>query len=353
MSRLRIEQHLRRATSTGKALTPLSLVRDDSVTAATRALDLHGSAAAKRLAASVRRLAQHPTLAVVICGETGTGKTLLGRALHDLSPRRNEAFVRTDMTGLDREFAQSKLFGHLVGSFTGATRERIGDFPAAHRGSILLEEIGKADLAVQKQLLEAIEYGWVQPLGCERWFTVDVRVIALTNVPLSDLVREGRFLPDLQARLIGGMIRVPALRERRADIASLVDIYLKEAAHALRLVRPPTPSDEFIEACLRHDWPMNLRELSLTVHRSVLEAAGAPVVRLSHVPDVLPLGARRRRRNGRAQTAQVVDTYAASNENVDRTAVALGISRATVYRHLQKARSSGDAGADSTSRDPN
>lgn len=353
MSKLRIEQHLRRAARSSQTITPLSLVRDDTVTPATRSLDLHGSAAAKRLATSVRRLAQHPTLAVVICGETGTGKTLLGRALHDLSPRRTEAFVRTDMTGLDREFAQSKLFGHLVGSFTGATRERIGDFPAAHRGSILLEEIGKADLAVQKQLLEAIEYGWVQPLGCERWFTVDVRVIALTNVPLSDLVREGRFLPDLHARLIGGMIRVPALRERRADIASLVDIYLREAAHALRLVRPPTPSEDFLEACLRHDWPMNLRELSLTVHRSVLEAAGAPVLRLSHVPEVLPLGTRHGRRNRRPRTEQVVAAHAASNEKVMLTADTLGCSRATVYRHLKKARSSGPARAASASLSPN
>ncbi len=353
MSKLRIEQHLRRAARSIQAITPLSLVRDETVTPATRSLDLHGSAAAKRLAISVRRLAQHPTLSVVICGETGTGKTLLGRALHDLSPRRHETFVRTDMTGLDREFAQSKLFGHLVGSFTGATRERIGDFPAAHRGSLLLEEIGKAELSVQKQLLEAIEYGWVQPLGCERWFTVDVRVIALTNVPLADLVREGRFLPDLHARLIGGMIRVPTLRERRADIASLVDIYLREAAHALRLVRPPTPSDDFLDACLRHDWPMNLRELSLTVHRSVLEAAGAAVLRLSHVPEALPLGARRGRRHRRQKTEQIVATHAAADANAERTADALGCSRATIYRHLKKARSGGPAKADSASRSPN
>ncbi len=162
--------------------------------------DLRSAKAIKALE-QTRRFASHSDVPILIEGETGTGKTLLARYMHAISPRSDGPFEHVDIGTLDDTLASSELFGHIAGAFTDARRNRAGCFVSAKDGTIFLDEIGKASLAVQQKLLHAVEYGEVRPLGADRKVRVNARVVTASNRPLASLVEENRFLPDLHARL--------------------------------------------------------------------------------------------------------------------------------------------------------
>jgi DNA-binding NtrC family response regulator len=276
---------------------------------------------------------------VLLEGESGTGKTGLAWLMHAASARASGPFEKVDLGGIDREFGISELFGHLKDSFTGARTKREGAFVLAHRGTIALDEIGKSGPAVQAMLLNAIEYGEVKPLGAERTVVVDVRVIATTNIALRTLCEQGRFLPDLRARLASLALRVPALRDRRDDLPFLIREALERAVHGAGLARMPEVSDVLNTALLRYTWPDNVRELFATVARIVIEADGAARLTLRHVAPETDFGrSMGRRPKVRVTTENVVRVWLEAGKDANKAAEALGCDRTTVYRHLAKAK---------------
>jgi DNA-binding NtrC family response regulator len=283
-------------------------------------------------------LAQRASGPVLLEGESGTGKTGLAWLIHDASARASGPFEKVDLGGIDREFGISELFGHLKDSFTGARTKREGAFVLAHRGTIALDEIGKCGPAVQAMLLNAIEYGEVKPLGAERSVVVDVRVIATTNISLRTLCEQGRFLPDLRARLASLALGVPALRDRRADLPFLIRAALERAVGGAGLSRTPEVSAELNAAFVRYTWPDNVRELFATVARIVIESDGAARLTLRHVAPETDFGRTiGRRRKPRVRTENVIRAWLDAGQRPGKAADALGCHRTTVHRHLANA----------------
>jgi psp operon transcriptional activator len=210
---------------------------------------------------------------VLVIGERGTGKELIAARLHFLSPRWDRAFVKLDCAALSPELLESELFGHEAGAFTGAVRRHIGRFERADGGTLFLDELANASLRVQEKLLRAIEYGEIERVGGTQAMTVDVRVVAATNVDLPSEVAAGRFRGDLLDRLAFDVLTVPPLRARPEDIPLLAGAFAQGMARALG--RPGFPGFEpQVMAELRnHGWPGNIRELKNAVERAVYRTA--------------------------------------------------------------------------------
>ncbi len=181
---------------------------------------LGASQATRRLLDEIHLVARSD-LAVLITGETGVGKELVARQIHDTSPRRDEALIQVNCAALPESIAESELFGHVAGAFTGASRDRAGKFEIADGGTLFLDEIGELPLSLQPKLLRAIQHGEIQRVGSDRALRVDVRILAATNRNLEAEVAAGRFRADLYHRLAVYPIQVPPLRERRPDIPLL------------------------------------------------------------------------------------------------------------------------------------
>ncbi len=219
--------------------------------------------------------------AVLITGETGVGKELVARSLHEQSRRRDEALIYVNCAALPETVVESELFGHLRGAFTGATADRAGKFEVADRGTLFLDEIGELPLSVQPKLLRALQEGEIQRVGSDEVLRVDVRVVAATNRDLRREVEAGRFRQDLFHRLEMYPIHVPPLRERRADIPMLAGFFLDLYRRRLGL-GPVRLTSAAREALVGADWPGNARELDHLLGRAVLRASantdrGAPV----------------------------------------------------------------------------
>jgi anaerobic nitric oxide reductase transcription regulator len=210
-------------------------------------------------------------LPVLITGETGVGKELVARQIHDRSPRRDEAMIHVNCAALPESVAESELFGHVKGSFTGAVRDRAGKFEIAHGGTLFLDEIGELPLSLQPKLLRAIQQGEVQRVGSDRSIRVDVRAIAATNRDLTAEMERGRFRADLYHRLAVYPIHVPPLRDRREDIPILAAHFLDSCRQRLGL-GPLRFSDEALERLAMAEWPGNVRELENVISRGVLRA---------------------------------------------------------------------------------
>lgn len=224
-----------------------------------------GSERVRRMIKEVRCYAPHD-VAVLIQGETGSGKDVVARALHQLSGRRGP-FVAVNIGALQDSLADAELFGHKRGAFTGAINDRKGAFEQAHGGTLFLDEIGDISPAVQVKLLRAIEEKRIRPVGAERELPVDVRVVAASWAQLDVLATEGRFRWDLYHRLSTAVIRVPALRERRSDIGVLARHFL----HVDALSDKPCELTEDAVAALReHEWKGNVRELRAVLRRAVM-----------------------------------------------------------------------------------
>ena len=229
-------------------------------------------------------------LAVLITGETGTGKELVARTVHAQSVRSEQALVQINCAALPESVAESELFGHRKGAFTGAVADRAGKFELAHGGSLFLDEIGELPLSLQAKLLRALQQGEIQRVGADEVIRVDVRIIAATNRDLRHEVEAGRFRSDLFHRLHVYPIAVPPLREHREDLAVLAGYFLDMARHKLGIERIDLHPQAF-PALAAYDWPGNVRELEHLLLRASLKAAQRDPVRVVVQADDLGLPA--------------------------------------------------------------
>jgi two-component system nitrogen regulation response regulator NtrX len=230
------------------------------------------SAAIRQVIERIEKVA--PTQArILITGENGTGKELVARALHRLSPRAGKPFVEVNCAAIPSELIESELFGHVKGSFTGAFSDRTGKFEQADGGTLFLDEIGDMSAAAQSKVLRALQEGVVTPIGSAKSVTVDVRVIAATNKRLEDEIAAGRFREDLLYRLNVVPVEVPPLRARREDVPQLVEHFTRQLVAGQGLAPKPFAPGA-LERLKRHAWPGNVRELRNTVERLLILAAG-------------------------------------------------------------------------------
>ena len=215
---------------------------------------------------------------VLVTGETGTGKELVARAVHQRSSRRSMPFVSVNCAAIPETLLESELFGHVRGAFTDATVTKKGKFSLANRGSMFLDEIGTMSIGLQAKLLRVLQEREFEPLGAERTERVDIRVIAATNRDLRQLVEQGRFQDDLFYRLHVVPIVVPPLRERREDIPMLVEYFINK--HATQNARSIDRLEDGVIALLQeHHWPGNVRELENTIERAVVLTTGTVIAR--------------------------------------------------------------------------
>jgi DNA-binding NtrC family response regulator len=289
----------------------------------------------------IERVAQSKST-VLVTGETGTGKELVARAIHDRSAQRAMPLIKVNCAAIPEPLLESELFGHVRGAFTGATANKKGRFALADGGSILLDEIGTMGPSLQTRLLRVLQEREFEPLGSERTVSVDVRVIAATNRDLRRLVAEGKFLEDLFYRLSVIPIDIPPLRDRREDIPALVEHFVEK--HAQRTGKRIDPVSPGVLATLRdHDWPGNVRELENTIERAVVLAAGSTL----DAPDVSMLGARQESRAGLPSEKLHDNVEWAERESVKRAleaaqgvkkkaAETLGISQRALSYYLAK-----------------
>ncbi|CAN5330910.1 sigma-54 dependent transcriptional regulator [soil metagenome] len=206
---------------------------------------------------------------VLITGENGTGKELVARAIHHLSPRVDGPFVEVNCAAIPSELIESELFGHMKGSFTGAFEDRAGKFELADGGTLFLDEVGDMSLAAQAKVLRALQEGLITRVGGQRPVKVDVRVLAATNKNLEEEIAAGRFREDLFYRLNVIPLHVPPLRERREDIPMLIQHFAEMAVQEASL-RPRSVDEDAVKRLQRMDWPGNIRELRNTVERLLI-----------------------------------------------------------------------------------
>src|SRR5271156_3997969 len=206
---------------------------------------------------------------VLIAGETGTGKEVIARAIHDFSPRRNRSLVKVNCAAIPAGLLESELFGHERGAFTGAVNSHVGRFALADRGTLFLDEIGDMPLELQPKLLRVLQEREFEAVGSTRTTRVDVRVVAATNQDLKQMVRDREFREDLYYRLNAFPIYLPPLRERKADIPELVEHFVQQFADSMDKTIETIP-DETIGALVRHHWSGNIRELQNYIARGVI-----------------------------------------------------------------------------------
>jgi transcriptional regulator with PAS, ATPase and Fis domain len=301
-------------------------------------------------------LAAKSDVPVVLLGETGTGKTLLAHAIHNSSARAAGAFISFNASAMSDTLLESQLFGHERGAFTGAQQALKGKFELADGGSIFLDEISEMSPLAQVKILRVLEYGEFERLGSERMLTCHARIICASNCSLRERVRQGKFREDLFHRLNGLTLLIPPLRERIEELAPLIAAELKAAGlkegKKITAIHP-----EAMEKLVRHPWRGNLRELNHTVRTMTLFCDGS-VILPQHVvfpPDLetdsgttpLPSVAAAASNNHHDDHAgvdlslsgavkrHVRFVYEQSNRNQRRTAKLVGISRATLARHLR------------------
>lgn len=279
--------------------------------------------------------------AVLITGETGTGKELVARAIHELSPRKDKLFVPLNCTAIPSDLLESELFGHTRGAFSGAHAERVGKFQAADDGTLFLDEIGDMDVRLQAKLLRVLQEGVIEPLGANRRITVDVRIVSSTNRDLEKSMREGRFREDLYFRLNVFRVKLPQLRERKEDIAALAEAFL--AGFARDLGRAALQlSPEAVTVLQNYGWPGNVRELRNLMERAAVlckgEIVGPSLIR-SFLPTAVP-PAQADLNLDQAVTdlerQMILDALAATADNKHAAAKLLGIGERTLWTKLKK-----------------
>lgn len=270
---------------------------------------------------------------VLLLGESGTGKDVAARAIHEASPRRNGPFIAVHCGALSGELLESELFGHVKGSFTGADRDRKGLFVAADRGTIFLDEVGTAPLRVQIGLLRVLQERVVRPVGSENGTAVDVRIVAATNADLDAEIASGRFRQDLYYRLATFVERLPPLRERREDLPMLAAELMERVAN--RTGRKVTLSAAALGKLVAYDWPGNVRELEHVLEQAAVLTRG-PVVRAEDLPLAATSPEEKILTLEELESRHVRRVLEMCSGNKQRAARMLGIPRASLYRKLER-----------------
>lgn len=285
---------------------------------------------------------------VLVLGESGTGKTLTARAIHQLSNRRDKPFVEVACGALPDSLLESELFGHVAGAFTGANTDKQGKFLQANGGTIFLDEIGTASPSLQVKLLRVLQDREFEPVGGNKTHKVDVRMILATNADLEEEVRKGNFRQDLYYRINVVTLTQPPLRERMTDIPLLAEHYRKEIV--TQTGKPVTGfSEAAVQALQRYRWPGNVRELVNVVERAVVLTKNT-VIQPSDLPEALRnedlhaelpgnrFGAGNQLKAALASPEKqlIIDALEAHQWNRQETAAALGINRTTLYKKMKK-----------------
>src|ERR1700688_3216296 len=297
------------------------------------------SAKMQRVYKMVEKVSQH-NYPVLILGESGTGKELVARSIHFLGVRQNKTFVPVDCSGLVPTLIESELFGYVKGAFTGAQQSRVGLIETANGGTLFLDEIGELPIDMQAKLLRVLQEHEVRPVGGNQRVPVDLRIIAATNRDLETAIRTGGFRQDLYYRLNVVQIKLPPLRERKADIPLLVNTFLEKFSDAARPIR--SISEDAMRRIMAYDWPGNIRELENAIERAVALGSG-PILhvgdlpsnlqystseKLADVDQLVPLESLERRAIFRALQETSGDKLAAAR--------LLGIGKTTLYRKLKQ-----------------
>ena len=280
---------------------------------------------------------------VLITGENGTGKELIARQLHRMSPRQKEVFISVDMGSISENLFESELFGHLKGSFTDAKEDRTGKFEAANGGTLFLDEIGNLSLQMQAKLLSAIQNKVIVRVGSNKEIPVDIRLICATNGNLEQMVADGLFREDLLYRINTIPIKVPALRERGDDILVLSDFYLKKFSakygkHGLRI------TDLAEDKLKQYPWPGNVRELQHTMERAVILCEGNILKPTDFILNTrstpsLDVGPKTLEE---MEHYMIVNALQSNDGNYSAAAAQLGISRQTLYNKIKKQEDNGE-----------
>ena len=275
---------------------------------------------------------------VLLLGETGTGKEVIARAIHEAGPRRHQRFVAVNCAAIPAGLLESELFGHERGAFTGAVAQTVGRFQAADRGTLFLDEVGDLPLELQPKLLRALQEQQVERVGCGgRATSVDVRVIAATNQDLGEMVHRRSFRADLFYRLNVFPIRIPPLRERAEDIPLLIAHFVRRFAERHGKVVEDVP-DEVIAALKHYPWPGNVRELQNVIERAVV-AATDRTLRLPGQERRFAQAAPSSRTLAQVEREHIVATLQATNGVLggwDGAAARLGLARTTLISKMQR-----------------
>jgi DNA-binding NtrC family response regulator len=279
---------------------------------------------------------------VLIQGETGTGKELVARAIHDRSSRSKRPFIKVNCAAIPATLLESELFGHEKGAFTGAFAQKLGRFEMAHQGTLFLDEIGEIPLELQPKLLRALQEQELERLGGNRTIRVDVRIVAATNRDLEAMVNENKFRADLYYRLAVFPLSTPPLRDRRDDIPLLIRYFVQK--HAERMGRKIEKiSVETLEMLTNYDWPGNIRELQNVIERSIILSNGPelqvaiPVLGRKCAP--VALGDHRRCDSQTTERALILQALKEANGQVggaDGAAARLGFKRTTLQSRMRK-----------------
>jgi two-component system, NtrC family, response regulator HydG len=307
---------------------------------------VEGSSAASKQLYDFVRLVAPTNMSVLIEGESGTGKENVARMIHQLSPRAKAPFVAVDCGALSKELAGSELFGHVKGAFTGAMADKVGQFEAAHKGTIFLDEVGNLSYEVQVKLLRAIQERIIQPIGSNKETRVDVRILTATNDDLAESVRKGEFREDLYHRVNEFKLKVPSVKERGSDLYEFLNYFRESANHELgRSVR--SFDREVLELFEKYDWPGNLREMKNVVKRSVLLSEG-DTIRLDTIPPEMLESVRQVNREKMAnvydlkalqevqEREMIIKTLQEVRYNKSKAARILNIDRKTLYLKMEK-----------------
>ena len=300
-----------------------------------------GSAHVRKLVATIRRVAASD-VPVLIEGETGSGKELVARGIHDASARRERPFIVVNCGAISPELIESELFGHERGAFTGATAQRKGAFELANSGTIFLDEIGELPVALQPKLLRALEQKEVKRVGGNDLLLADVRILAATNRNLREEVARKAFREDLYFRIGAITIPIPPLRDRREDVAPIARHFLAGMGSSTSAPLPAL-SPAALDALISHDWPGNVRELRNAIQRAVVMAEGGELtgsdfsfLQQAAKPGTEPESPSGLSRWEQAERTNILGELARQMGNKTRTARALGIAKSTLFEKLKK-----------------
>jgi DNA-binding NtrC family response regulator len=278
---------------------------------------------------------------VLVTGETGTGKELVSRAIHQLSKRREGPFLAVNCAAIAEGILESELFGHVRGAFTGATRDRVGLFEAAHGGTLFLDEVGEMSHATQLRLLRALQEHEITRVGATRAIRVDVRVVAATNRNLSELSDRGGFRDDLFYRLAVFPLHVPPLREHGEDIPSLVDHALARLHQRMPGSGKPSLSPLAMRLLRHYEWPGNVRQLfAVLEHAMILAPSGR--IEAQHLPEEVrrtarvAIDSRYRAPVDDDERATILAALERCDGVISRAAEDLGMGRTTLWRKLRQ-----------------